>query len=104
MPIACYFCQSACATCEHAVQRFVRDATDEEIQNLSASSITMFCLLSCLKQKACTLLSDKLDSVGNILEEDCREGWEALTPEDCQRTCWVSWRSSVALWVSTTAP
>ena len=82
VPIACYFCQSACATCEHAVQRFVRDATDEEIQNLSASSTTMFRLISRLKQKGCTLLSDKIDSVGNILEEDCEEDWEALTPED----------------------
>ena len=82
MPIACYFCQSACATCEHAVQRFVRDATDQEIQNLSASSTTLFRLLSRLKQKGCTLLSNKIDSVGNIHEEDCEEDWEALTPED----------------------
>ena len=40
------------------------------------------CSACSLKQKGCTLLSDKIDSVGNILEEDCEEDWEALTPDD----------------------
>ena len=51
VPIACHFCQYSCAKYEQAVQEFVSEATDEEINNLKASSITMFHLLPRLKQK-----------------------------------------------------